>query len=365
MSLFEKIIHFNSSHRLLTHVLFWLIVSVLFLNRYDMADFEALDKVLYRHCFYMAITMASSYFLAYLIIPRLIGSESYLLVPVIFLAGSYLISVVSRILVIYILEPLIRTPPFGQESVWEIMRDIPKLVTHYFALSFSMAWLFALVKLIKDQYIIQKRGLLLEKQKAQTELHALKAQLNPHFLFNTLNNIYSLSLVNSPITSECIAGLAQILDHVLYRCNQPFVPVSSEIALIDNYLALERLRYDERLRVRFTHSIDRDAVIAPLILLSLVENAFKHGAAEHMDGPAIDIELELRAQIFLFKISNTFLPQSGQFQSDRIGLTNIRKQLELVYENQHTLMVSTQQNCFTVTLRIKLSENHPEQISAS
>ncbi|MCF0055224.1 sensor histidine kinase [Dyadobacter sp. CY356] len=356
MSLFEKIIQFSSSHRLMSHVLFWLVVAVIFLNRYDMAEFAELDKVLYRHCYYITITMVASYFVAYLIIPLLLKSERYYLTAVIFLTGSYLISVVSRILVIYVLEPLIRTPPFGQESILDIFTDIPKLITHYFALSFSMAWLFALVKLIKDQYIVQKHSLLLEKQKAQTELHALKAQLNPHFLFNTLNNIYSLSLVNSPVTSQSIAGLSQILDHVLYRCSEPFVAVSAEIALIENYLALERLRYDDSLAVNFTHSTDQDALITPLILLSLVENAFKHGSGENMGSPVIDIMLEMEKQIFRFKISNGFAAQHGQVYSGRIGLTNIKKQLQLVYGDAHTLLVSAEQNKFVVSLEIVLRD---------
>lgn len=356
MSLLEKIIQFSSSHRLLSHVLFWLVVGVIFLNRYDMAEFAELDKVFYRHCYYITITMVASYFIAYLIIPLLLKSERYYHIPFIFLAGSYLISVVSRILVIYLLEPLIRTPPFGQESILEIVTDIPKLITHYFALSFSMAWLFALVKLIKDQYIVQKHSLLLEKQKAQTELHALKAQLNPHFLFNTLNNIYSLSLVNSPGTSPSIAGLSQILDHVLYRCSEPFVDVSAEIALIENYLALERLRYDDNLAVNFIHRIDQDALITPLILLSLVENAFKHGTGESMGSPVIEIALEVQEQIFRFKISNGFTAQPGKVYSGGIGLSNIRKQLQLVYGDAHTLLVSAEQNRFSVSLEICLKD---------
>jgi hypothetical protein len=240
-----------------------------------MEEFKELDKILYRHIYYMSFTILASYFLAYLIIPKLTSSRSYYSVIIYVLAGSYLICVCSRIAVVHLLEPLIRTPPFGQESVWEIMTDFPKLITHYFALAFSTCWIFAFIKLIKDQYAVQQRTLSLEKEKTQTELKVLKAQLNPHFLFNTLNNIYSLSLINSPVTSKSIAGLSEILDHVLYRCNNPYVPISAEIALIKNYLELEKLRYDDRLRVSFSHVTDQEATIAPLILLSLVENAFQ------------------------------------------------------------------------------------------
>lgn len=357
MTLFEKIIHYSSSHRLLSHLAFWLVVAVIFLNRYDMEEFQQPDKVLYRHCYYMAITMASSYFVAYVIIPQLLKVERFYWVLVSFLVGSYGISVVSRTLVIYLLEPVIRTPPFQQESIGEIMTDIPKLVTHYFALSFSMAWLFAGAKLLKDQYMVQKRSLLLEKEKAQAELDALKAQLNPHFLFNTLNNIYSLSLINSPITSQSIAELSEILDHVLYRCNQPFVPISWEIKLIHNYLALEKLRYDDRLRVNFTHSIDQDSPIIPLILLSLVENAFKHGAGQHMENPSIDISLDLSNQLFRFRISNDFVADSQASPGERIGLVNLKKQLELVYKEDYELIIVAEQQTFHVSLQINLSNS--------
>ncbi|PQA53784.1 sensor histidine kinase [Siphonobacter curvatus] len=354
MSLLDKIIAYSSSHRLLSHIVFWLLVAVIFLNRYDIEEFEELDKILYRHCYYITVTMIASYFVAYLIIPQLLNPDRYYMIPLLFLAGSYLISVLSRIAVIYLVEPLIRTPPFKQESIGEIMTDIPKLVMHYFALSFSMAWIFAFAKLMKDQYIGQKRRLVLEKEKAQAELYALKAQLNPHFLFNTLNNIYSLSLINSPVTSQSIADLSGILDHVLYRCNQPFVPISGEINLIKNYLALEKLRYDERLRINFTHYIDQDARITPLILLSLVENAFKHGTSDDLENPVIDIALDLSDQIFRFKITNDFVAEPGQTYGDRIGLANIRKQLTLVYKDDHSLLVSAEHNHFDVTLQINL-----------
>lgn len=120
------------------------------MNRYDTVEYGQLESVLYRHVYYMSVTILASYFLAYLIIPKLMRSKHHIEVFLYFLVGSYLISACSRIAVVYLLEPLIRMPPFGQESIWEILTDLPKLVTHYFALSFSAAWMFAFVKLIRD-----------------------------------------------------------------------------------------------------------------------------------------------------------------------------------------------------------------------
>ncbi|RYF88591.1 MAG: histidine kinase, partial [Chitinophagaceae bacterium] len=322
-------------------------------------EFDEPFKIMMRHLYYVSFTALASYFLAYLIVPQILNDKSYYLVGLYFLVGSYFICVLSRMAVIYFLEPYLRTPPFGQESIRVIMTDFPKLITHYFTLTFSAAWILAFIKLLKDQYVVQRRTLLLEKEKAETELKALKSQLNPHFLFNTLNNIYSLSLMNSPKTSSSIAGLSEILDHILYRCNSKYVPLSSEIALIANYLKLEMLRYDERLHVRFNHQVDQDAMIAPLILLALVENAFKHGAGEDVGKPTIEIDLTLKENRLSFRVTNTFQHLSpGVEKGDRIGLNNITKQLQLIYGGAYGLSTSNSDNIFVVLLTLDLSDRN-------
>jgi sensor histidine kinase YesM len=356
MPLIERIVNFSSAHRFLSHVIFWMIVSVIFLNRYTVEEYDEIDKIIYRHCYYMSFMILASYFVAYIIIPKLILSKHYFQVVLYFLAGSYVICVCSRVVVIYLLEPLIRTAPFGQESLWVIMTDIPKLFTHYFAQAFSTAWVFAFIKLIRDQYLVQRQSLKLEKEKAQTELKVLKAQLNPHFLFNTLNNIYSLSLMNSPVTSRAIYELSEILDHVLYRCNNTYVPLSDEIRLIENYLELEKLRYTEKLKVSFAYSTDESLEIAPLLLLSLVENAFKHGAGESIGNPFVNIDLQVKQGKFRFEVANSFLPDCRMQKDDRIGLSNIRKQLDLLYNNRYKLNISDNGEIFVVLLTIDLKD---------
>lgn len=356
MPLIERIAKFSSAHRFLSHIIFWLVTSFVFLNRYDIDEYNDFHKILIRHAYYISFTIIASYFLTYLIIPRLITAKNYYTVTAYFLTGSYLICVASRIVVVHVLEPFLRTAPFSQESVLEIVMDVPKLITHYFPLTFSAAWIFAFIKLIKEQYSIQQHKLSLEKERAETELKTLKAQLNPHFLFNTLNNIYSLSLVNSPVTSKSIAGLSEILDHVLYRCNGMYVPLSAEITLIKNYIELEKLRYGNRLQVNFTYATDQEAVIAPLILLSLVENAFKHGAGEDIGLPVINIDLRLTDNRFRFMVSNSFIPRNGG-ENDRIGISNITKQLQLIYPGLYDFSTSTHDNIFVVLLHINL-KNH-------
>lgn len=350
MSIFNKILRYTSVHRVSGHILFWLVVFLVPQYEEDMS----LKNMLIINTFNLFFYMMAAYFVAYFIIPKLLHHENYLLVTIYFIVGGYVISALLRISVIYILEPIVRKPPFVQEPISEILTDLHTLINVYFLKNFSLAWIFGFIKLLKDQYQIKQHTLLLEKEKAKAELNTLKAQLNPHFLFNTLNNIYSLSLVNSPITSQSIAGLSQILDHILYRCNHMYVPISTEIRLLENYIELEKLRYDERLSVIFNHTIDEDLGIAPLILLAIVENAFKHGAGEDIGRPTIEIELTLHKKQFSFKVSNAFVAKSNEPKEDKIGLDNIHKQLELVYPAQHQFNVAVNDNIFVASLHINL-----------
>lgn len=358
MPLIEKIVNFSIRYRVLAHVLFWLAVYILQTGSFDPYDpYESpFSKHMINSLFYTLFAIAAAYFLAYRILPQLLKAHNYFYVTLEFLAGAYVIGACSRLLVVYVLEPMVRTGPFSQESVGEILTDLPKLFWSYFIQTGSLAFVFIFLKLVKDQYLNNKRTLELEKQKSDSELKALKAQLNPHFLFNTLNNIYSLSLMNAPQTSGSIARLSEILDHLLYRSSGTYVPVSQEIALVHNYIELEKLRYDDRLQVNFQHTTDRDVNIAPLLLLSLVENAFKHGAGEDAGSPVISIQLQQVKNTLSIEITNTFRPAPEKDEGLRIGLANIRKQLELIYPASHTFDTYATGNTYIARLHITLKD---------
>lgn len=306
--------------------------------------------------FSLSYSILFAYFVAYRILPKLLKADNYFWTAVEFVIGSYIISAFARTITVHVEEPLIRVPPFEQESLLEIWTDIPKLFRSYFLYAASLSLVFIFVKLIKDQYTFNKHALELKKQKAEMELSSLKEQLNPHFLFNTLNNIYSLSLVNSPKTSPSIAGLSGILDHLIYRCGGTYVPLQQEIELLNNYIELEKLRYDDSLRVTFKHHTDKNAGIAPLILISLLENAFKHGAGEDAGGTTIDIDLSLKDNQFSFCIQNTVSDTLRQEDSKGIGLANIRKQLELLYPGKYSFNAGISGKFFITSLKISLPD---------
>jgi len=343
----KDIFSYIKNRRVLKHVVFW---SCLYLFLIFVQNSEDPFWVL-------AIAKAAlfipqvivSYFLAYWLIPKYLFKNKYRFFMVGAIVSAYVICATARILMVHVAEPLFMNEPFEQEPIFEILTDIPTLIKGYFFNVYSIAFLFILTKMSLERVEEQS----LKKEKTAIELKMLKAQLNPHFLFNTLNNIYSLSIINSPKTSESIGKLSEILDYVLYRCDEKYVPLSGEITLLENYISLERLRYDERLQVKFTHNVASHTKIAPLILLSIVENAFKHGAGEDSGSPKITIDLQQQDDELTFTVFNTIADQPQKNTSGAIGLENIRKQLELLYPTTHTITIAQQENSFQVVITLK------------
>lgn len=302
----------------------------------------------------------SAYFLSYVTVPKLLYTKKYLLTILSFLIFAYLISVTSRVIIIYGAEPFQSAHQIvcfecpEQESLMEICTDLYKLFKVYFYENFSIAFLFLALKLLIMQNEIQKKTLSLEKDKVENELKQLKAQLNPHFLFNTLNNIYALSLKNSPKTSDSIGRLSAILDYILYRGNLISLPIKQEIDLLKDYIELEKLRYNDRLILSFNTQITSNVRIAPLILISLVENAFKHGAGSDIGNPEIHINIASTAHSIIFEIVNTTGYDKTNSKLEKIGLDNISRQLDILYGSDHLLTIKRMENQFLVKLQINL-----------
>jgi len=198
--------------------------------------------------------------------------------------------------------------------------------------------------------------LLIEKKTA--ELNYLKSQTNPHFLFNTLNNIFSLARDKSDLAPESILRLSKILRFMLYETGGDYIAIDQEIKIIDDYISLEKLRYDDSLRVNFNYDIeDIKQAMPPLLLMPLVENAFKHGVSETRDQPFVDIHLSInkRQLIFVVKNSTEDSPTEKNVK-ENIGLSNLRRQLELLYK-EYNLVVQQNVSAFTATLKINLASH--------
>ena len=198
--------------------------------------------------------------------------------------------------------------------------------------------------------------LMIEKQAA--ELNYLKSQTNPHFLFNTLNNIYSLARDKSDLAAESILRLSKILRFMLYETGGAYIAIEQELKIISDYISLEKLRYDESLHVNFNHDIeDMKQAMPPLLLIPLVENAFKHGVSETRGRPFVDIHLSVRQRQlkFIVKNSSEALSNDGVV-NENIGLSNLRRQLELLYK-EYELSVKQEDGAFVARLIINLASH--------
>ena len=214
-------------------------------------------------------------------------------------------------------------------------------------------YIFPAAVIMAISFYRKQRDLLeLSEQKKTAELKALKNQLNPHFIFNTLNNLYVLALKKSDAAPVVIEKLSDILDYILYRCNDKFVSVKNELALLNNYIDLEKIRYGTRLNINLKQSQNIDANIAPLILLSLVENACKHGTSEELNQANIAIDLTVENNRIRFKIVNSKPAKTEASSRTCIGLNNMTKQLELLYEDAYTLEVTETLEQYSVLLEV-------------
>ncbi len=193
----------------------------------------------------------------------------------------------------------------------------------------------------------------------ESELQFLKSQINPHFLFNNLNNLYSYAIEQSPKTPKIILELSGLLRYMLYECKEDFVPLTKEVEQLENFINLSEMQIEERGTVNFsTKNIRGDFQIAPLILIVFIENAFKHSTASQADDISIDVHLHLsEAGILSFICQNSFQPQSNTASlSQGIGLENVRKRLELIYLNSHQLNIQNNNNIYEVRLSIDLNK---------
>ncbi|GAA3640064.1 sensor histidine kinase [Flavivirga jejuensis] len=246
------------------------------------------------------------------------------------------------------LSPILKEQ--AELSFWE------RFTSFYAFLSKSIKFLTpATLLLITRFYKNQQKYLKLNEQKKIAELTALRHQLNPHFLFNTLNSLYALAIKKSDETPEVIEKLSDILDYILYRCESTFVPLNKEIELIKNYLSLEKLRYRKRVNITFSEQIiDTNAKIAPLLLLTLVENAFKHSVSQELKEAFISIKISTIKNQIIFDIKNSKPKlRVDKNKIEGIGLSNAKKQLELLYENRYSLYIKDEKESYHVTLKLE------------
>lgn len=331
----------------LKHIGIWIAFYVIY--TFMMSYYDDYQKLLLSNIVNVTLFAAAYYLLRHVQIPYLYERRQYLLFGLSLAVSAFVLAAICRINGILWMDSLYGkddAPPFITPGSFLL-----KTVRFY-----SPSMLLIALETYRDNMIQREELQRLEKEKLAAELKFLKAQLNPHFLFNTLNNLYSYVLSQSPKAPDMVLQLSNILDYILYKSNQKTVPLSEELRTIESFIHLEQIRYGDRLQVILEKSGNLMTPISPLLLLSVVENAFKHGASGDISFPQIKIHISAIDNTVSCHVWNTKSNHKGEINDaykDGIGLKNIKRQLNLIYPDQHTIKISDQQAAYEVNVNIQ------------
>jgi LytS/YehU family sensor histidine kinase len=308
--------------------------------------------ILETHLFELLLQIITAYLVIKILLPKLLISNknSHFFIAVLVITYSTFFSFAAYFSYRWF-EPTNETSKFlffseRITSLTQYLRSIP---------SYSLP---TIAIVVLNYYRKQKEVANLKEQKKTTELKLLKQQLNPHFLFNTLNNLYVLVLEKSDKAPQIVGKLSEILDYILYQCKDTYVPIYKEIELLENYITLEKVRYGNRVEVIFDKQIHHNVNIAPLVLLNFVENAFKHGVSQELEKAVISVFIATSETEIVFKLKNTkpkVAIEDPIISKNNIGMNNTEKQLRLLYPNAHSLIIINSKLEYTLELKIELN----------
>ncbi len=340
-----------TQNRLLLHLLFWTVYVTFFGLLYG----SYIDD--YYNAFMVELVelpfkMALVYFNMYYLMPRYLLEKRYLefFVYLLLLMGA-VGAMMQFVLLPFIIHPFF-CPATCTKDNFTVFRFIKNMVNVSYLVSIT-----AVIVLLKNWYSHQKSAQNLTQDKLEAELKVLKAQIHPHFLFNTLNSLYSLTLKKSDNAPEVVLKLSGLMDYMLHDANAAKVPLDKELDYIKNYISLERIRYGERVDVQFTITgKTAGKQIAPLILLPFVENAFKHGVSTETENAWIRIDVKVTEDKLVLLVENCKCSERAttniRDMASGIGLKNLQRRLELLYENKYKLEMEDEQDSYAARLEL-------------
>lgn len=365
----------RSQINLYHHLLFWVIFSLSFSILewgYNNSFWEALELELIM----LPVRFIAVYINWLYLVPKLLyrgAVNKYLLALATLLLS---VTILHRVLIMYLFYPwlfpewvlLEETQTYLENGVpkervirtfkvpfWKWYNMLQSMIVITIPVLFTTGWRFIL-----DWHRERQRTQQLEQEKTGAELKYLRAQINPHFLFNTLNNIYGLAREGSAKVPELILKLSDLLHYSLYETQGERIGLAKELNLIELMMDLEKDRYGKRVQVQLRKPDQiPDLQIAPLLLVPLVENAFKHGVRDELDKAVVEIEISCEGTIFNFCITNTIAPtEREQRRRSGLGLDNLRKRLQLVYPDQYELLLTEEESIFKAQLMLNLKSQH-------
>lgn len=336
------------------HIIFWLVYFLFNTFRWG-SYFDDYLYSLKTNLIGFPIHISLCYFNLYFLMPKFLFKRKYTVYIIAIFSAVFLMVLAKFNLTYFLISNEVW--PEGPEPIHALSLNyvIDMMIGELYVITFVAA-----IKVTLDFLKEQKRVADLEKNQLETELLFLKSQISPHFFFNTLNNIHSLALERSNKTSKIILRLSELMRYLLYETQSKRQSLEKEIICIQNYLDLEKIRHDDLLEINMTISGElEDKEIAPILLLTFVENAFKHGVNKNIGTVKIDIDFTIIEDFLYFTLTNP-LPAVTEFKhevshSSGIGLENVKKRLNLGYnQSDFKLDISNDDHVFTIKLKIKV-----------
>jgi sensor histidine kinase YesM len=354
----------EKKYRLQRHLAFWIFWWLFFAVLYSytfqvsiLPDFKRLPVAVVDSLFYMLPHMLLTYSLMYYVIPRFVFTGKYFRAAAIVLFFFFVVAFISAIIGSYIL-PVVRYYLFSISPLHASGGFFLLALLAGLRGAITIGGLAAAIKLMKYWYVKEQRNIYLQKENIEAQLQLLKAQVQPHFLFNTLNNIYSHTQTTSPVAANMVAGLSELMRYILYEATLPLVSLDKELNMLQDYIDLEKMRYGNKLELHIDMPKRTDGLyIAPLLLLPLVENSFKHGTSNMLEQPWINLKIEIQNNVVEMKLINGKAKEADNNYSDSgIGIKNLQKRLALLYPSTHELTIMNEEEIFIVTLKVELEE---------
>jgi len=333
-------------HRTLQHILFWAAHIVFYAILYG-SFADNYKQTFLEELMYAPGKMAFTYFVLYYLLPKFLLEGKYGAFTLWFIVASFAAGILQRYVAYNIHYPMYY-PEYLSDKFFYFAKII-KMFVYIYPVTFTAV----AIKLLKYWYTNQKAQQVLKEEKLRAELNFLKTQIHPHFLFNTLNNLYALTLKKSERAPDMVLKLSELINYMLYECTSDEVLLSKEIKFIRNYIDIEKMRYGDKLDIDFRVSGDvGDRKIAPLILLPFVENCFKHGASEELLQSWVKVTVDVQPHVILIKVENNKASGNGHSKNEGIGIQNVKRRLDLLYTNRHELKIINGEETFLVVLTI-------------
>jgi sensor histidine kinase YesM len=299
--------------------------------------------------------LAFAYIVIYFLLPRHLFNKKNWVITTVLFAGMLTLILILQYFSLWLVSWNVMKAKPGRVMLDHnsIVRLIKQRVLTYYPVVVGFA---VIIKMMKRGWLKQQETQQIAREKAKAELQLLKAQIHPHFLFNTLNNIYFFTLTDPQKAPEILTKLSDILRYILNECSQPLVPLEKELKMIEDYMALEKIRYGDRLKMELEIKGDyRHKMISPLLLIPLVENSFKHGASKMLTQPWVNLNITIEGDFLYFLLSNNRPDEIILAQHNgHIGLNNVKKRLQLLYPAAHELNIAEGTQSFEVFMKISL-----------